>query len=37
MGRSTGQNRRNRTRKQNIKKGLHKQNKQQKRKARTAK
>jgi len=37
MGRSTGQNRRNRTRKQSIKKGLSKQIKQQKRKARTAK
>ena len=37
MGRSTGQNRRNRTRKQSIKKGLHKQIKQQKKKARAVK
>lgn len=37
MGRSTGQNRRNRTRKQSIKKRMHKQTKQQKKKARAAK
>jgi len=36
MGRSTGQNRRNRTRKQKIKKGLRKQIKQQKRKSSAA-
>jgi len=36
MGRSTGQNRRNRTRKQSIKKRLHKQGKQQKKAGKAA-